>query len=63
MNGVSIPDGDIAMYNAKVTAYFTGVERNEQRLKQEGTIPAQKGGTDFLVELFRETCKLAYEKC
>ena len=63
LNGVSIPDGDIAMYNAKVTAYFTGVERNEQRLKQDGIIPAQKGGTDFPVELFRETCKLAYEKC
>ena len=53
----------ISLYDAKVTAYFTGVERYEQKLKQDGIIPAQKGGTDFPIEPFRETCKLAYEKC
>ena len=63
MKGIVIPDADISIYDAKVTAYFTGVERYEQKLKQDGIIPAQNGGTDFPVELFRETCKLAYEKC
>ena len=63
MKGIVIPDADISIYDAKVTAYFTGVERYEQKLKQDGIIPAQKGGTDFPVELFRETCKLAHEKC
>mgnify|MGYP004172834209 FL=1 len=63
LKGIAISDADIAIHDAKVTAYFTGVERYEQKLKQDGIIPAQKGGTDFPIELFRETCKLAYEKC
>lgn len=62
LKGIVIPDADISIYDAKVTAYFTGVERYEQKLKQDGIIPAQKGGTDFPVELFRENCKLAYKK-
>ena len=63
MKGTVISEADVAVCDARVTAYFTGVEREEQRLKQDGVIPAQKGGTDFLVELFVETCKLAIKKC
>ena len=45
MKGTVISEADVAVCDARVTAYFTGVEREEQRLKQDGVIPAQKGGT------------------
>ena len=45
LKGIAISDADIAIHDAKVTAYFTGVERYEQKLKQDGIIPAQVGPT------------------
>jgi len=51
----------IQLYESKLGKYFKSCKNEEQELRQEGHLSAQKGGAIFTIELFLEVCRKVFE--
>ena len=61
ISGTLIPANLLDAYEKKLAKFFSGLQNQEAKLRQDGVLSSVKGGKIFPMELYQEVCKKVYE--